>query len=122
VKNGTLGAIDSINRARMAVQLDDGRSVAFDVKDYTQIDHGYAATIHKARGMMVDRTHVLVTPDMDSHAAYVALSRHRDVPQDRVSPSAWTAAFSWTCLPCGVEDTSRQQAPTPDLNQARRFN
>ncbi|MFZ5747861.1 MAG: Ti-type conjugative transfer relaxase TraA [Pseudomonadota bacterium] len=78
VKNGTLGTVDSSSAVRMAVQLDDGRSVAFDVKDYAQIDHGYAATIHKAQGMTVDRTHVLATPGMDSHSAYVALSRHRD--------------------------------------------
>ncbi len=62
----------------MAVQLDDGRSVAFDVKDYAAIDHGYAATIHKAQGVTVDRVHVLATPGLDRHAAYVALSRHRD--------------------------------------------
>ena len=43
-----------------------------------QIDHGYAATIHKAQGMTVDRTHVLATPGMSSHSAYAALSRHRD--------------------------------------------
>src|SRR3546814_5698876 len=28
--------------------------------------------------MTVDRTHVLATPGMDRHSAYVALSRHRD--------------------------------------------
>jgi hypothetical protein len=78
VKNGTLGTVESISAVRMAVQLDDGRSVAFDIKDYAQIDHGYTATIHKAQGMTVDRTHVLATPGMDSHSAYVALSRHRD--------------------------------------------
>ncbi|MBQ8102385.1 MAG: Ti-type conjugative transfer relaxase TraA [Afipia sp.] len=78
VKNGTLGTVKSTSAVRMAVQLDDGRSVAFDVKDYHQIDHGYAATIHKAQGMTVDRTHVLATPGMDSQSAYVALSRHRD--------------------------------------------
>ncbi|MBC9031830.1 Ti-type conjugative transfer relaxase TraA [Sphingomonas sp. JC676] len=78
VKNGTLGTVESTSAVRMAVQLDDGRSVAFDIKDYGQIDHGYAATIHKAQGMTVDRTHVLATPGMDSHSAYVALSRHRD--------------------------------------------
>jgi len=78
VKNGTLGTVDSMSQVRMAVQLDDGRSVAFDIKDYAQIDHGYAATIHKAQGMTVDRAHVLATPGMDSHSAYVALSRHRD--------------------------------------------
>ena len=78
VKNGTLGIVESTSQVRMAVQLDDGRSIAFDIKDYANIDHGYAATIHKAQGMTVDRTHVLATPGMDSHTAYVALSRHRD--------------------------------------------
>lgn len=78
VKNGTLGTVDTVSQIRIAVQLDDGRSVAFDIKDYAQIDHGYAATIHKAQGMTIDRTHVLATPGMDSHLAYVALSRHRD--------------------------------------------
>jgi Ti-type conjugative transfer relaxase TraA len=78
VTNGTVGTVDSMSQVRMAVQLDDGRSVAFDIKDYAQIDHGYAATIHKAQGMTVDRAHVLATPGMDSHSAYVALSRHRD--------------------------------------------
>lgn len=78
VKNGTLGTVESVSAVRMAVQLDDGRTIAFDVKDYAQIDHGYAATIHKAQGMTVDRVQVLATPGMDSHGAYVALSRHRD--------------------------------------------
>jgi hypothetical protein len=62
----------------MTVRVDDGRSVGFDLKDYNRIDHGYAATIHKAQGMTVDRTHVLATPGMDAHGSYVALSRHRD--------------------------------------------
>jgi len=78
VKNGSLGRIESLTAARIAVQLDDGRTVAFDVKDYNQVDHGYAATIHKAQGVTVDRTFVLATPGLDRHAAYVALSRHRD--------------------------------------------
>jgi Ti-type conjugative transfer relaxase TraA len=78
VKNGSLGRVDSVTAARMAVLLDDGRAVAFDLKDYAQVDHGYAATIHKAQGVTVDRTHVLATPGLDRHAAYVALSRHRD--------------------------------------------
>jgi hypothetical protein len=78
VKNGTLGTVEQVTPQRMAVRTDDGRNVAFDTKDYAHIDHGYAATIHKAQGMTVDRAHVLATPGMDSHGAYVALSRHRD--------------------------------------------
>lgn len=78
VKNGTLGAIEQVTPQRMIVRTDDGRSIGLDTKDYAHIDHGYAATIHKAQGMTVDRSHVLATPGMDSHGAYVALSRHRD--------------------------------------------
>ncbi|WNO53624.1 Ti-type conjugative transfer relaxase TraA [Stakelama saccharophila] len=78
VKNGSLGTVHSVSRSRMAVILDDDRAVALDVKDYAAIDHGYAATVHKAQGMTVDRVHVLATPGLDRHAAYVALSRHRD--------------------------------------------
>src|SRR5579863_4659766 len=78
VKNGTLGTIEQVNAQSMTVQTDDGRSVQFDLKDYNRIDHGYAATIHKAQGVTVDRAHVLATPGMDAHASYVALSRHRD--------------------------------------------
>jgi len=78
VKNGTLGIVEQVSTQSMTARTDDGRSVRFDFKDYNQIDHGYAATIHKAQGMTVDRTHVLATPSMDSHGSYVALSRHRD--------------------------------------------
>jgi len=78
VKNGTLGTIEQVSAHSMTVRTDDGRSVHFDLKDYNRIDHGYAATIHKAQGMTVDRIHVLATPGMDAHSSYVALSRHRD--------------------------------------------
>ncbi|CCD96753.1 putative conjugal transfer protein; TraA [Bradyrhizobium sp. ORS 375] len=78
VKNGTLGTIEQVSAQSMTVQTDDGRSVRFDLKDYNRIDHGYAATIHKAQGMTVDRVHVLATPGMDAHSSYVTLSRHRD--------------------------------------------
>ncbi|TIP35938.1 MAG: Ti-type conjugative transfer relaxase TraA, partial [Mesorhizobium sp.] len=62
----------------MTVRTDDHRSVRLDLKDYAHIDHGYVATIHKAQGMTVDRTHVLATQGLDAHGSYVALSRHRD--------------------------------------------
>lgn len=78
VKNGSIGTVQNVDRMRMAVMLDNGRSVAFDLKDYAHVDHGYAATIHKAQGMTIDRVHVLATPGVDSHSTYVALSRHRE--------------------------------------------
>lgn len=81
VKNGSLGRVESITAARLAVQLDDGRTVAFDLKNYAEVDHGYAATIHKAQGVTVNRTYMLATPGLDRHGAYVALSRHRESMQ-----------------------------------------
>ena len=78
VKNGTLGSVQEITPERMSVRLDDGRQVGFELKAYADLDHGYASTIHKAQGVTVDRAHVLATPGLDRHAAYVALTRHRD--------------------------------------------
>jgi Ti-type conjugative transfer relaxase TraA len=78
VKNGTIGTIERVSPEGMGVRLDDGRQVAFDTKDYAHVDHGYAATFHKSQGVTVDRTHVLATPGMDRHSAYVGMSRHRD--------------------------------------------
>ena len=78
VKNGTLATIERVSSEGMAVRLDDGRWVAFDTKDYAHVDHGYAATFHKSQGVTVDRAHILATPGMDRHSAYVGMSRHRD--------------------------------------------
>ncbi len=78
IKNGTLATVERVTSSHMAIRLDDGREVGFDFKDYNQFDHGYAATIHKAQGVTVDRVHVLATPGLDRHASYVALSRHRE--------------------------------------------
>ncbi|MBI1198690.1 MAG: Ti-type conjugative transfer relaxase TraA [Phenylobacterium sp.] len=77
VKNGTLGTVEQLGDTRLGVRLDDGRRVAFDQKAYTDLDHGYATTIHKSQGVTVDRAHVLAGAYMDRHATYVALSRHR---------------------------------------------
>ena len=88
VRNGTLGTIAAIDGAgddaRLTVRLDRAERasggaaiVSFTLADYAHIDHGYAATTHKAQSITVDRAHVLATPGMDRHLAYVALSRHR---------------------------------------------
>lgn len=77
VKNGSLGEVRAIGEGRLSVQLDGGRQVSFDLKDYNHLDYGYASTIHKSQGVTVDRAHVLASAHMDRHATYVALSRHQ---------------------------------------------
>jgi len=83
VKNGTLGTIEKINGNQLTVRLDavegkQGREVSVDLNQYNDLDHGYAATVHKAQGVTVDRTHVLASKHFDRHSTYVAMSRHRD--------------------------------------------
>jgi Ti-type conjugative transfer relaxase TraA len=87
VKNGTLGTVTQITgqdeAAKLSVRLDPkdastpASEVTFAVKDYDALTHGYAATIHKAQGVTVERAHVLASSAMDRHSAYVALTRHR---------------------------------------------
>lgn len=89
VKNGTLGTLGTVaaieaEGQRLTVRLDGpgggegGRSVTFYLRDYGHLEHGYAATVHKAQGVTVDHAHVLAGAGMDRHMAYVALTRHRE--------------------------------------------
>ncbi len=84
VKNGTLGTVLGVEAGggRLTVRVDGqggqaGKEVTFSLGDYGHVDHGYAATVHKAQGVTVDRAHVLASRYMDRHAAYVGLTRHR---------------------------------------------
>jgi Ti-type conjugative transfer relaxase TraA len=84
VMNGTLGTIEKIDHNNITVRLDkdlensNSRAIQVDLNLYNHLEHGYAATIHKAQGVTVDRSYVLASKYMDSHSSYVALSRHRE--------------------------------------------
>ena len=80
VKNGSLGTLEAIEDGLLQVRLDgpDERRIIVDTRFYQDLEHGYAATVHKAQGATVDRTYVLASPHFDRHATYVALSRHRE--------------------------------------------
>jgi Ti-type conjugative transfer relaxase TraA len=77
VQNGALGSITAVASGSLTVALDTGQTVMFDQATYTNVDHGYAATVHKNQGVTVDHAYVLASPSMERHLAYVALSRHR---------------------------------------------
>ncbi|PDT14532.1 Ti-type conjugative transfer relaxase TraA [Rhizobium sp. J15] len=82
VKNGMLGTVTATGDKRgdplLSVLLDNGNKVVFGEDSYDNVDHGYAATIHKSQGSTVDRTFVLATGMMDRHLTYVSMTRHRD--------------------------------------------
>ncbi|TCQ73816.1 plasmid mobilization system relaxase [Ochrobactrum sp. BH3] len=81
VKNGMLGNViatsNEAGRPMLRVQLENGREVAFSSETYCNVDHGYAATVHKSQGVTVDQVFVLGSKSMDQHLSYVAMSRHR---------------------------------------------
>ncbi|WP_374755574.1 Ti-type conjugative transfer relaxase TraA [Aureimonas sp. AU20] len=91
VKNGMLGTVGAVREGEIVVRLDGaqgpggetekGRIVTVPVAEYDKFDHGYATTIHKSQGATVDRSYVLASGGMDSHLAYVAMTRHRDAVQ-----------------------------------------
>ena len=83
VKNGSLATVENIEgegrEARLTVRLDGAaEAIEFAAADYGSFTHGYALTIHKAQGVTVDQAHIMAGRFMDNHAAYVAMSRHRD--------------------------------------------
>ena len=73
------GTVTRVADGRITVQV-DGRDapVEIDPAAWPHLDHGFAATVHKAQGMTADQVSVLPHARMDGHATYVALSRHRD--------------------------------------------
>jgi len=86
VMNGTLGSVQSIDGKHITIALDKkdasskepSRTVTIHLDQYNHITHGYAATIHKAQGVTVDRSYILASKYMDRHATYVASTRHRN--------------------------------------------
>ena len=86
VRNGTLGTVTAIDEQGLTVRLDGdkvskeqpAREVRVNLAEYNQIAHGYAATLHKGQGVTIDRSFVLGSKHMDSHATYVGSTRHRE--------------------------------------------
>ncbi|MDP4025763.1 Ti-type conjugative transfer relaxase TraA [Methylobacterium sp. NEAU 140] len=118
VKNGMLATVDAASSARLVVKLDrdgtgDGERIEVRAETYRNVDYGYAATVHKSQGATLDRVHVLATPGMDRHLAYVTMTRHRQAVvlhgahADFVPP--------WRRLKLGL-------APSPDILDAAALN
>ena len=73
------GTVTKAADGRITVLVDGReRPVEIDPAAFPHLDHGFAATVHKAQGMTADQVSVLPHARMDGQATYVALSRHRD--------------------------------------------
>ena len=79
--NRELGTVQSIGEGRMALRMDDGRSVEIDPARHPHLDHGYAVTSHSSQGQTADRVLIHVDTELgakdllNNRMAYVAVSR-----------------------------------------------
>ncbi|MCJ2877430.1 Ti-type conjugative transfer relaxase TraA [Rhizobium pusense] len=81
VKNGMIGHVVEAAANRIVATVGEGdqrRQVIVEQRFYSNLDHGYATTIHKAQGATVDRVKVLASLSLDRHLTYVAMTRHRE--------------------------------------------
>jgi ATP-dependent exoDNAse (exonuclease V) alpha subunit len=79
--NRELGTVEGISEGRMALKMDDGRSVEIDPARHPHLDHGYAVTSHSSQGQTADRVLIHVDTELgakdllNNRMAYVAVSR-----------------------------------------------
>ena len=121
-ETGTLTKIDATSDGKdcsFMVKMDKGSEVQFDPRDYAQIDHGYAVTIHKSQGETVDFSSNLVT-GMGLNALYVQLTRHRDgtrivLTEDQIDKMAQNSGVELEPTDKMVDFTERLLAKEPKL-------
>jgi ATP-dependent exoDNAse (exonuclease V) alpha subunit len=81
VANRELGTIEGITDAGdVAIHLDSGRDIQFNVRQHPHLDYGYAVTSHSSQGQTVERVLINVDTEksarlVNSRLAYVSVSR-----------------------------------------------
>lgn len=81
VRNGMLARVVEAAPGRIVAEIGEGehrRQVTVEQHFYSDIDLGYATTIHKSQGATVDRVKMLASLSLDRHLTYVAMTRHRE--------------------------------------------
>lgn len=78
VKNGSLGTILSVDKNKIEVELEKGKTFTFSPHLFSFFDQGWAVTIHKTQGATSDEGFLLASHEMNQNLTYVAMTRHRD--------------------------------------------
>lgn len=108
IKNGTRMTLASISHDTITATRDDtGASITIPL-DYasTNIELGYAVTVHRSQGITVDTGHVAVDPSFSREQLYVAMTRGKTNNQIHIStethdeqahsPDAWNLMHEMT--------------------------
>ncbi len=77
VQNGLVGRLEGTSGPHLRVSIEGRGVVQVDPRLYRDLELGYALSLHRSQGQTAERVEVLADRLMDRHAAYVALSRHR---------------------------------------------
>jgi hypothetical protein len=84
IANRELGTIEKIDDSgNLQLRLDSGCTVAFNIKENSHLDYGYAVTSHSSQGQTADRVLVHIDTEqageklVNRRLAYVAVSRGR---------------------------------------------
>ncbi len=118
VINGTEATVVSVgpdrqNKIRVVARIGD-EHLTFttgeveDERGRARIAHAYSTTVYGAQGLTADRALVLMTPDMNRHAIYVAASRARQETTFFVDDKALDARM-------------RSDLPLSDQGRIRQF-
>ena len=128
-ETGTLTKIDVTSDGKdcsFMVKMDNGKEIRFDPRDYAQIDHGYAVTIHKSQGETVDFSSNMVT-GMGLNALYVQLTRHRDgtqivLTEDQINRIAQNSGIELEPTDKMIDSVERIMAEKPGLQLPEDWN
>ena len=110
-----LGTIEEINAAGdLAIRLDSGREVRFNVGERPHLDHGYAVTSHSSQGQTAER--VLIHVDTELSAKDLLNSRMAYVSVSRGAHDAQLFTNDRAKLPAALgHNVSQQSAHVPDI-------
>lgn len=83
VKNNQRGTVVEVtqtgkHRARLVLEMADGKRKTIDTNDYAHLRHGYAVTTHSSQGATVEKSFYLFNRGADLSQGYVGMTRHRD--------------------------------------------
>jgi hypothetical protein len=81
LKNGEQAVITDIDSQKGVITVDkDGQDIKIDIKEYRNIDYGYATTTHKSQGMTAEHVHIYAEADtmQNFNSGYVEATRAKE--------------------------------------------
>ena len=76
--NGYCGTVTRCEPDRIAMKLDNGKSVEWDPKQFKSFGLGYAGTVYRGQGKTQMQAYYLHTAMAERNTSMVALTRHRE--------------------------------------------